>query len=298
MDNFGDIADDSEGTHDCNGVILIHQYNVGFFEEPEPFITTSLPATDAATTIPSSPATTIRSLPQPTPPLNQSAILPSSSCSHHSLQTDDQSTATVTSTNAGRQWELEQSTKCSKFLEDTCGCKGADGKPCSSLFTEEYYITFRAQASFLTREQLDLVLLGSVMSAVSDGEVSAGRHKPAKCQRTAVTYMHKGHHVCRSTFNFLYGVGKHHVPAIKKNFREHGLETRVHGNTRIRPLNTLSWVIVMNTVKFICNYAEQNAILLPGRIPSHKRDGIKLLPSSDSKKVHNGCCEEREDRHI
>ena len=244
-----------------------------------------MPATDAATTIPSSPATTIPSLPQPTPPLNQSATLLSSS---HSLQTDDRSTATVTSTNAGQQWELEQSTevsKCSKFLEDTCGCKWADGKPCSSLFTEEYYITFRAQASFLTREQLDLVLLGSVMSTVSDGEVSAGRHKPAKRLRTAVTYMHKGHHICRSTFNFLYGVGKHRVPAIKKNFLEHGLETRVHGNTRIRPHNTLSWVIVMNIVKFICNYAEQNAILLPGRIPSHKRDDIKLLPSSDSKKV-------------
>ena len=65
----------------------------------------------------------------------------------------------------------------------------------SSLFTEEYYITFRALASFLTREQLDLVLLGSVMSTVSDGEVLAGRHKPTKRQRTAVTYMHKGHHI-------------------------------------------------------------------------------------------------------
>ena len=123
------------------------------------------------------------------------------------------------------------------------------------------------------------------MSTVSDGDILTGRHKPAKRQRTAVTYMHRGHHICRSTFNFLYGVGKHRVPAIKKNFFEHGLETRVHGSTRIKPHNTLSWVIVINIVKFTCNYAEQNAILLPGRIPSHKRDDIKLLPSSNSKKV-------------
>ena len=146
---------------------------------------------------------------------------------------------------------------------------------------KEYYVTFRAQASFLTREQLDLVLLGSVMSTVSDGEVIAGRHKPAKHERTALTYMHKGHHLCRSTFNFLYGVGKHRVPAMNKNFLEYGLETRVHGNSRIRAHNTLSWDMVLNIVKFICNYTEQNAILLSGCIPTHKRDDIKLLPSSE-----------------
>ena len=34
------------------------------------------------------------------------------------------------------------------------------------------------------------------------------------------------------------------------------------------------------------NYAEKNAILLPGRIPGYKRDTIQLLPSSTTKKVH------------
>ena len=66
------------------------------------------PATDAATTILSSPATAVPSLPQLTPPPTQSVTLSSSSSSNHSLQTDDQSTATVTSSNAGQHWELEQ----------------------------------------------------------------------------------------------------------------------------------------------------------------------------------------------
>ena len=224
--------------------------------------------------------TTVTSPEQLTPPRQPSAVLPSSSCFHPDFQTEDY---TVTCNN-GQPWEMEQATelsKCSKFVADSCGCKRAIGKPCSTLFTEEYYVTFRAQASFLTREQLDLVLLGSVMSTVSDGEVIAGRHKPAKHQRIALTYM------CRSTFNFLYGVGKYRVPAIKKNFLEYGVEMRVHGNSRIRPHNVLSWDMVLNIVKFICNYAEQNAILLPGHIPTHKRDDIKLLPSSDSKRVHD-----------
>ena len=60
------------------------------------------------------------------------------------------------------------------------------------------------------------------------------------------------------------------------------METQGSGHTM-----QLSWDIVMNIGKFMCNYAEQNAILLPGSIPTHKRDDIKLLPSSDSKKVHN-----------
>ena len=170
---------------------VIHYHNLWFFEDVEPLPSQSL-STDCVVTAIQSPQL----------PLNQSAVLPSSSCLHHDLQTEGSFTATVTSTNE-QQWELEQSTelsKCNKFVEDTCGCRWAHGKPCSSVFTVEYYVTFRAQASFLTHDQLDLVLLGSVMSTVSDGDVVAGRHKPAKRQRTALTYMHKGHHLCRIFF--------------------------------------------------------------------------------------------------
>ena len=37
------------------------------------------------------------------------------------------------------------------------------------------------------------------------------------------------------------------------------------------------------TVSYISNYAEDNALVLPGRIPGFKRNDIKLLPSSDTK---------------
>lgn len=38
-------------------------------------------------------------------------------------------------------------------------------------------------------------------------------------------------------------------------------------------------------VKFIVSYAEDNAILLPGRIPGYKRDDVQLLPSNTTKHV-------------
>ena len=66
----------------------------------------------------------------------------------------------------------------------------------------------------------------------------------------------------------------------------HGLATRVHGNSNKAPANTLSYQSICHLVKFIQNYAEQHAILLPGRIPQLKKDDVKLLPCSDSKKVN------------
>lgn len=199
--------------------------------------------------------------------------------------------STGTSSNTGTQyWELEQFheiSTCEKFERETCGCKLANGKPCSTLFSSEYYVQLRSQASLLTREQLDMVLLGSVMSTVMESEVACGRHKPTKRQRTTVNFMHKGYHLCRTTFTFLHGISKHRLKGIKDSFLTNGLVTRTHGNTKKMPHNALTFDMIVNILKFIQNYAEQNALLLPGRIPAFKRDDIKVLPSSDTKKVLN-----------
>jgi len=98
--------------------------------------------------------------------------------------------------------------------------------------------------------------------------------------------MHNGYHVCINTFAFLYGIGANHwIKAIKKHYLENGMEPRVHKNTKQLPPTTASYEDILVLVKFLQNYAETNAILLPGRIPGYKRDNLKLLPSSTSKKV-------------
>ena len=144
----------------------------------------------------------------------------------------------------------------------------------------------RAQTFLLSREQLDM-LLGSVASTVCDdddvGQQSG--HRPAKRQRTTIDYMHKAYHVCRNTFTFLHEVSKHKVQAIKKHFLDNGITTREHGNTGNHPKHALTFRLILGILQFIQNYAEQHAILLPGRIPEFKRDDIKVLPSSDTKKV-------------
>ena len=71
---------------------------------------------------------------------------------------------------------------CEKFVHDTCGCTKADGKPCSSLFSMEHYLELRAQASFLTHDELDLVLMGSIMSTILTDDVAWCRHKQREAE--------------------------------------------------------------------------------------------------------------------
>jgi len=77
-----------------------------------------------------------------------------------------------------KRWESEQAAeleKCVKFVETTCGCTLADGKPCSTLLPLQYYVDYRAQVFFLSREQLDMVLLGNVASNIrEDYDVGTG----------------------------------------------------------------------------------------------------------------------------
>ena len=56
--------------------------------------------------------------------------------------------------------------KCQEFVKNTCDCHLAHGRPCSDLFSLEHYIQLRAQSNFLTRDELDLTLIGSIMSTV------------------------------------------------------------------------------------------------------------------------------------
>ena len=177
--------------------------------------------------------------------------------------------------------------KCQEFVKNTCDCHLAHGRPCSDLFSLEHYIQLRAQSSFLTRDELDLTLIGSIMSTmIKDDYVRDGRHKnPKKRKQITTSYMHHGHEIYKKTFTFLHGIGKDRLRNIRDSYLSNGLETRVHGNTKRLPHNHLSHAVITNVTQFLNNYTEENAILLPGRIPGHKRDDIKLLPSSRSKKV-------------
>ena len=133
-----------------------------------------------------------------------------------------------------------------------------------------------------------MVLLGSISTTIhEDDDVgNCSGHKPTERKRINIGYMHKGYTICRDMFTFLHGISKHRVQNIKTNFSENGLIPRTYGNSLRQSHNALSFRTILNVLNFLQNYAEQHGILLPGRIPGFKRDDVKVLPSSDSKKVH------------
>jgi len=200
--------------------------------------------------------------------------------------------ATVTD-NGGSQPEEMPSTSdvtvCEEFYQRTCGCDKDRGNPCSKQFPVEHFIERRAQCSFLTKDELDLVLMGFISSAMLDSDVvKDGRHvNPAKRRRLTMAYKHHGKEVCRKTFLFLHDIGKDRLQNVKEHYKVEGLQVRINKNTKCSPHHAMPLTATKYAVTFLNNYAEVNAILLPGRIPTYKRDDIKLLPSSRSKAVRH-----------
>ena len=81
----------------------------------------------------------------------------------------------------------------------------------------------------------------------------------------------------------LHGVGKRRYDAVRQHFLDHGIQDRLHGNSKKLPYNGFTAELKC-IVSFVKNYAEENAILLPGRIPGFKRTDLQLLPTNTTKR--------------
>ena len=142
---------------------------------------------------------------------------------------------------------------CRQFNSNTCGCNKANGNPCSTLFTLDYYIELCAQCSLLTHDELDLVLMGFLSSTMLDSDnVKDGRHqKPAKRRRLTISYMHHGVDVCKKTFLFLHGIGKDRLQAVKDHYKVEGLQARKHKNSRHTQHHAMPFAAKRNVVIFM-----------------------------------------------
>ena len=68
-----------------------------------------------------------------------------------------------------------------------------------------------------------------------------------------------------------------------KHYQSNGICVRTHGNVRRRPWNASSFADKERAIKFINNFAEINAIPLPGRMPKFYDYNVMLLPTNVSK---------------
>ena len=120
-------------------------------------------------------------------------------------------------------------------------------------------------------------------------------------QRRRVAFYHHGLKICMATFLKLHGIGMHSVivmctsecqctcyeifqEEIDSLHSEYTMQRRGCSMATTTGCHT-THSPTKNVVKFLQNYSENHAILLPGRIPGYKRDDLQLLPSSTTKKV-------------
>jgi len=70
---------------------------------------------------------------------------------------------------------------------------------------------------------------------------------------------------------------------MTQHFDTNSLVARVHGNTKKSPHNELPFDSKVHFKTFVTNFAEENTVTLPGRIPGYRDDRILLLPSHMTK---------------
>ena len=186
-----------------------------------------------------------------------------------------------------RGLDIDERATVTTLMETTCGCKkGLGSQPCSTQFSADHLLSVRASCSELTRAELDMVVMCQLMAGMNDDTTTnpGSRHRPKERQRVACTFHHQGKQICEKVFRFIHTIGETRYKNLKKSLRSHGLATRAHGNLKRSPAHALSLSSTEFVVRFVLNYAEQNALLLPGRVPGYSRSDIKLLPSSVSKR--------------
>ena len=92
-----------------------------------------------------------------------------------------------------------------------------------------------------------------------------------------------GQNVCQKMFLFMHAISVDKFYIFVHHSYTEGLVSRMHGNTNRLPKNTHTLETNLFVRTFIEHYAEQNTVLLPGRIVGYKESRVCLLPSSESK---------------
>ena len=181
--------------------------------------------------------------------------------------------------------EVEEDT-VTGFMDTGCNCTMWKGKSCSLQFSKAEIDNVRSSCWALSHTDLDMVVLGQIMatSCWSDVTDASYGHTPRPRKHNYMKYFHQGKSICSTMFRFLHTIGEKRLKNLVRSFKANGLAPRVHGNTKRLPHNTLPLSSVEYVVRFLLNFADQNCLLLPGRIPGYSRSDIKLLPSSLSKR--------------
>lgn len=156
------------------------------------------------------------------------------------------------------------------FLSNGCGCQfGPKMQHCSSEFSFSDVLESHANCLQLSKKKLDLIVLSHLHCHLRRDEVKGRKRK-----RTACNFYFMGRQICKKTYLFLHAVGRERYSNLCEHYRAFGLTLRVHGNKGRLPKKTCSFEATKQVSTFISNYAEEHALVLPGRVPGFKRTDV------------------------
>jgi len=192
----------------------------------------------------------------------------------------------------------EESKLITKFIEQKCRCV----RSCSDVFSADELRIMRAESKALDYNEnnvnrLDVAILSELRALTATGTDTVSSKKTSKeRERVRTKFLLRGLAVCRDMFLFVHGISDKRFRKIQGIFLADGLVEKIHGNAKRIPHNSLAFVDTENVVTCIRNYAQQNALFLPGRQAGVFNSALKLLPTSDTKKnifydVYKPSCE-------
>ena len=165
-----------------------------------------------------------------------------------------------------------------------CRYKLFDGQPCHGRFSVDELADVRMQFLGMTHDELEIAIFAKLSCGMHLSTFTTascrGQQKVRKSQRT--DFYHHGFRVCHEIFRYIHGIGQDKLTA---HYKTAGVKARVHLNKRKRHVHALKFDDTRAVVDFIVNYAETNAIILPGRTPGHWKTDVKLLPTKCMKKT-------------
>lgn len=132
---------------------------------------------------------------------------------------------------------------------------------------------------------LDIFILGQIKCmSRTHNKIKTGKCSVEKeHQRQRLIFLLSGNNVCEKLFLAANAIKIKRFKHLLKHYKMYGTIAPVHKNFKRTPKNTCTKQNLENVV-FIRNFAEQNALFMPGHLANHKII-VKMLPSSDTKQA-------------
>ena len=146
----------------------------------------------------------------------------------------------------------------------------ANGKPCFESLNIQAIHPMRIDIQQLSHDELDMVILGQIAASYQS---DTGK----------TNFYFNGQRIRQTMFLHLHHISRKWLRTLLQHYKKKGIAPRVHGNTKCLPPNTTPFNTIKEIVRFILNLAQEQALVLPGRIPGYHRTDIQLLPSSTTK---------------